>query len=90
MALLAAVHAGEGGDEFRQWLLLHELERLFAVEIERALAIDELAPVLVVILVERRQVGLEGGGIGRFDDGRGCAEAVEIPEAQRVVHAQAR
>jgi hypothetical protein len=65
------------------------MQRLLAVVVEGALAIDELLPVLVVVFVERREVGLEGRGIGRFDDGRGGAEVVEAPKSERVVHAQA-
>ena len=89
VALLAAVHTGEGRDERREWLLLHELQRLLAVEVEGSLAIDEFLPVLVVVLVERWEVGFELSGF-RCGWREEIAEVVEVPETKGVVHAQSR
>ena len=87
--LQSAVEPEERRQQFGQRLLLHELERLLAIEVEDALAIHELLPVDVARLVERLARGRE---LRWFRRGRWQhrVEVVEAPQAKRVVHAPTR
>ena len=77
--LLAAVHAGESGDQSRERLLLHKVQRLLAIAVKDPLAIHKLLPVLVVGFVERGQVRGEWRRIGCLHDWRGRTEVVKAP-----------
>ena len=90
MTLLATIHPGKGRDQSRQRLLLHEVQRLLPVVVEHPLAVHEFLPVLVVVLVQRREVRCEGRRHRSLHHLHPSIDLIKVPKPQRVVHAQAR